>query len=114
MPAVLCDRDRLLQILGNLLSNAVKITGEGGRVSVTAQRQTTAVRFSVSDTGPGIAPDEIPRLFDRYWRGRRASYQGTGLGLAIAKGLVEAHNGHIWVESRLGEGSTFCFSIPAA
>lgn len=114
LPAVDADHDRALQVLGNLLSNAVRITPSGGSIVVGAELQDGEVVFRVTDTGPGIARDELPYLFQRYWRGRDASYRGTGRGLAIAKGIVEAHGGRIAVESELGRGTTFRFTLPVA
>lgn len=113
-PNVQADRDRLLQVLGNLLTNAVRMTSRDGRVSVKAGPVGQEVVFSVTDTGPGIAPEEQSRIFERYWRGRDARYEGTGRGLAIAKGIVDAHGGRIWVESEVGVGSTFSFALPVA
>jgi PAS domain S-box-containing protein len=111
LPRVDCDRGRVLQILGNLISNAVKAT-ERGFVRVSAARREGEVEFRVADSGPGISPEEQARLFERFSRGSNAGYPGTGLGLAIARGLVEAHGGRIWVESRPGEGATFRFTLP--
>lgn len=106
------DRDRLLQALGNLLVNAVKATIDG-EVAVRAEHRNGEVVFSVSDTGPGI-PEEVRRhLFEPYWRGRDPRYKGSGLGLAITCGIVEAHGGRIWAESRDGAGASFVFAIPA-
>jgi signal transduction histidine kinase len=112
--AVMCDRDRVLQVLSNLLGNAVKFTAPGGTVEVELARSTDQnVIVCVSDTGPGIAPDQVPFVFEKYWQGTHTSRrQGTGLGLAIAREIVNAHNGKIWVESRLGSGSRFYFSLP--
>jgi len=109
---VSCDRGRILQVLGNLIGNAVKFTTEGGAVVVRAELRGAEIRFSVTDTGPGIAADDMPHLFDRYWQARRTAHLGTGLGLSIAKGLVEAHGGRIWVDSALGCGTAFFFTIP--
>jgi PAS domain S-box-containing protein len=111
LPPVACDHGRVLQILGNLVSNAVKAT-ERGHVRVSAARSGGEVEFEVADSGPGISPEEQARLFERFSRGSNAGYPGTGLGLAIARGLVEAHGGRIWVESRPGEGATFRFTLP--
>ncbi len=72
------------------------------------------VRFDVTDTGPGIAPDDLPHIFDRFWRTRDGNRTGAGLGLAIARGIVEAHGGRMWAESEPGEGSSFRFILPAA
>ena len=114
VPQILADRDRVLQVLSNLLGNALKFTPEGGRVGVQARRVEVEVWVSVQDSGPGIAPDDIPRLFDPYWQARRTARLGAGLGLTISKGIVEAHGGRIWVESRPGAGTTFTFALPIA
>ncbi len=109
-----CDRTRVLQVLGNLLGNALKFTPEGGRLTVGARPRGHEVCFQVEDTGQGIPPEQLAYVFDRYWQAKDATSRGTGLGLAIAKGIVEAHGGRIWAESRLGLGSTFRFTLPAA
>jgi signal transduction histidine kinase len=115
LPAVRADPDRLLQALGNLVANALKFGAPGGRITLCAERRPAGVRLSVQDTGPGIAADDLPHVFDRYWQKRPAGGQrGTGLGLAIVRGIVEAHGGTIDVESTLGEGSQFSFTIPAS
>ena len=111
---VSADRDRLLQVVGNLLDNAFKYTPGGGRVSLRACEHQGYAEIIVQDPGPGIAPEDLPHIFDRFWRGDRASRASAGLGLAICKGIVEAHNGRIWVESTLGIGTTFHVSIPCA
>jgi signal transduction histidine kinase len=111
---VLCDRGRILQVLANLITNAVRATDPGGHVSLRCEVLDEQVAFRVADTGRGIPPDELPHLFDRYWRGRSATYRGSGIGLAIARALVEAHSGRIWAESVEGEGSTFGFTLPRA
>ncbi|XXX73829.1 ATP-binding protein [Sorangium sp. So ce134] len=112
VPLVVCDRDRVLQVLSNLLSNALKVTGAQGAVTVRCEHREEHVVFSVADTGPGIPEDELPYLFERFWRGQRNGYKGTGLGLAIARELVVAHGGTIQVDSRVGVGTTFRFTIP--
>ena len=113
LPTILADGDRVLQVLANLIGNAIKFTRPGGSVTVRATADADMVRISVADTGPGIAPENAARIFDRYWHDRgTAEVRGTGLGLAIAKGLVEAHGGRIWVESTLGAGSTFHVMLP--
>jgi PAS domain S-box-containing protein len=111
LPPVLADRSRVLQVFSNLIGNALRFTPEGGRITVRARREGGAVGFSVSDTGKGIAPEHLPHLFDRYWQ-VKSSREGAGLGLPIAKGIVEAHGGHIQVESQPGQGSTFSFTLP--
>jgi PAS domain S-box-containing protein len=110
-----CDRDRIVQVLSNIVGNAIKFTPRGGHVRVAAESWCGLVRFSVTDDGPGIAAEQLPRVFDRYWHlAQRESRHGAGLGLYIAKGIVENHGGRIWVESRLGQGSTFFFTVPAS
>lgn len=113
-PPVLADRGRLLQILSNLIGNAIKFTPSAGRVRVDAQPHGDDVRFSVSDTGPGISPRDAAHLFEPFWQARRADRRGAGLGLAIAKDLVQLHGGCIWFDSAPGRGSTFYFTIPIA
>ena len=116
LPAVSADRAKLRRVLVNLLSNAVKFTPTGGRIDVNAERDgDRAVRVSVTDTGVGIPPEDLARLFDKFEQARsRAtrSEKGTGLGLYITRQLVELHGGHINVESEVGQGSTFSFTIP--
>jgi len=109
------DERRIKQVIFNLLSNAVKFTDEGGTVDVNAVRMNGEVRVSVSDTGPGLAPEEHERIFEEFQQAEAgvALREGTGLGLALSKRLVELHGGRIWVDSELGEGSTFVFTLPA-
>ncbi|HWN70919.1 MAG TPA: GAF domain-containing protein [Haliangium sp.] len=109
-----CDRDRIIQALANLISNAIKVMSPGGCVTVGVERRDAEVVFFVRDTGPGIGADELPRVFDRYWRSKKVAYKGSGLGLTIARGIIDAHRGRIWVESALGVGSTFYVGLPAA
>lgn len=113
-PCVIGERDRLIQVLSNLIGNAVKFTPPRGRISVRARLLDEHLDFSVEDTGPGISGEDLPHLFERFWQADRAAHGGTGLGLPIAKGIVEAHGGHIWAESLLGRGTTFHFTIPYA
>ncbi len=112
--AVMADKDRVLQVLSNLLGNALKFTPEGGKIWVTAQPHANMVRFTVDDTGPGIAPQNLARVFDRFWKDESGGKRGTGLGLFIAKGIVVAHEGTIWSESELGRGTSFVFTLPMA
>ncbi len=115
VPAVHGDAARLIQVLTNLLGNSLKYTERGGAVTVTATAQGDEVLISVRDTGSGIPADQLPRIFERYYtRKRGANKSGSGLGLAIARGIVEAHGGRIWVESVIGEGTTFRLALPAA
>ena len=114
-PSLSMDRARIEQVLANLVGNALKFTERGGKVVVSARTDDHRVIISVSDTGRGIQADDLPRLFDRFWQASRGDLKrGTGLGLAIAKGIVEAHNGRIWVESVEGKGATFSFSLPVS
>ncbi len=108
-----CDRDRVEQVFANLLENAKKYCRPGDVIFVRGADAGGAVQFSVTDTGPGIAPEELPHLFQPYWVGKRPSVRkGTGLGLYICKGIVEAHGGELWVESKVGDGARFAFTLP--
>ena len=106
------DPDRILQVFSNLVGNAIKFTPAGGLIEVRAQRIGDRVRFSVIDAGPGVPPDRVERLFERFWQANGADRRGIGLGLAIARSIVEAHEGRIGVESRTGGGSEFWFTTP--
>ena len=113
LPELVVDESRLVQVLANLIRNAIKFTPDGGRISVGAEAADGVVRFSVADTGLGIDPSLHQRIFDRYWHASTgARKRGTGLGLSIAKGIVEAHGGRLTVESEVGVGSTFSFTLP--
>jgi signal transduction histidine kinase len=112
--AVHAERERVLQVLSNLVGNALKFTPRGGNVTIGADREGSSVRFTVVDTGPGIAREGLPRVFDRFWKKETPGTKGTGLGLFIAKGIVEAHGGRIWVDVELGHGAKFCFTLPFA
>jgi signal transduction histidine kinase len=117
LPPVLVDPERVHQVLFNLLDNAVRYTPSGGQVTVSAHGAGAACEVAVADTGHGIAPEHLPRLFERFYRADAARSRGdggTGIGLAIARSVVEAHGGHIRAESRLGEGSVFTFDLPVA
>jgi signal transduction histidine kinase len=109
------DERKIKQILLNLLSNAVKFTPEGGRIRIDARQSDGAVEISVSDTGIGIEPDDLPKIFEEF-RQVGSDYahktEGTGLGLTLAKKFVELHGGKIWVESEVGKGSTFILTLP--
>lgn len=112
-PLAACfDRQRIQQALANLVMNALKYTSEGGRVSVSVARKGQEVRFTVADTGCGIAADRLPSIFEKFSRGTRSERSGLGLGLYITRRIVEAHGGRIWAESQPGPGSTFCFTLP--
>jgi signal transduction histidine kinase len=114
-PLVEADQALLQQALYNLVENGIKYTDQGGKVTVRIQARQDRMTFEVNDTGIGIAPVDLPRLFEKFYRGaqretRRQS--GTGLGLAIVKSIAERHGGQVWVESLLGKGSTFYLAIP--
>ncbi len=109
------DERRIRQVVFNLLSNAVKFTPRGGRVDVSTARVDGEVRVAVADTGPGISGEDRERIFEEFQQahsGNGERPEGTGLGLALSKSLVELHGGRIWVESELGKGSTFTFTLP--
>ncbi|HUH13167.1 MAG TPA: ATP-binding protein [Longimicrobiales bacterium] len=110
---VLADRDRMLQVFSNLIGNALKFTPEGGRVRASARSGDGEVVFEVEDTGCGIAREELPHIFERFYQVGRKSRQGAGLGLAITKGIVEGHGGTISVASEPDVGTTFTFTIPS-
>lgn len=115
LPQVKVDSERILQVLRNLLSNAVKFTPKGGQVRVSVKPADGRIKVCVKDTGPGIPPENLTSIFDKFNQGHRSGAQarvGTGLGLAIAKSIVSSHGGKIWAESTLGEGSTFIFVLP--
>jgi signal transduction histidine kinase len=107
------DRGRLAQVFGNLLGNAIKFTPEGGKVSLRAWREGSEIVFEVADTGPGVSPEHLSHLFDRFWQANRTDRRGVGLGLPITKGIVDAHGGRLWVESQPGAGSHFFVALPA-
>ncbi|MGZ3713315.1 MAG: PAS domain S-box protein, partial [Bdellovibrionota bacterium] len=114
LPDVACDAARISQVLSNLLGNAIKFTPEGGTVRLLATETNDGVLISVSDTGPGIPAEQLPKVFDRFWQARETRHLGSGLGLSIAKGIVEAHGAKIWAESQIGKGSCFSFTLPRA
>ena len=120
LPQVQTDPDRVAQVLRNLLVNAIRQTPNGGSVTVSATAPHDPVEIAVSDTGEGIAPDDLPHVFDRFWRAAPARAHGnqcsdsSGLDLCVAQSLVEAQGGCIRADSQPGEGSTFCFTLPVA
>jgi PAS domain S-box-containing protein len=111
--AVMADRERIIQVFTNLVGNAADHTEAGGSVVIRSNPISGGCRFTVQDSGRGIRAEDVPRVFDRFWRGQRPGGSGAGLGLAIVKGIVEAHRGEIWVESELGVGTSFHFTLPA-
>ena len=122
LPRVEVDAGRISQALGNLLSNALRHTPAGGPVTVRAFRQTESdgqpvAVVEVADTGSGIAAEDLAHVFDRFYRADKSRSKhsgGAGIGLAIVKQLIEAHDGHVWVESQAGQGAKFTFIIPAS
>lgn len=120
VPPVQADAGRLAQVLRNLFLNALRHTPSGGSVAVTVSPGASGVEIAVADTGEGIAPEHLPHVFDRFWRADRARARdgwragGTGLGLSIVHSLVQAQGGRVWVESKVGQGSTFFLTLPLA
>ncbi|MFH0739145.1 MAG: ATP-binding protein [Candidatus Omnitrophota bacterium] len=115
LPAVMADRTQLERVFINLLGNAVKFTPEKGKITIRAQVKDREIQVDISDTGIGIPPDAIQSLFQEFYRVDNAVNQqvkGTGLGLSLVKHIIEAHKGKIWIESSLGKGSTFSFTLP--
>jgi PAS domain S-box-containing protein len=114
LPPIRVDPPRIQQVLSNLVGNAIKFTPAGGEIVLRATPAEREACFVVADNGPGIPPDALPHIFGRFWQGKSSDRRGIGLGLAIAKGIVEAHGGRIWVESQVGAGSSFFFTVPLA
>jgi signal transduction histidine kinase len=115
LPDVLADTIQIAHVFANLLFNAMKYTGSGGMITLSALADEEQVRFSVSDTGEGIPEEYLPKIFDRFFRVPGQEHEtGTGLGLSIVKEIVEAHGGSVGVDSHVGEGTTFSFTLPTA
>ncbi|TKD10449.1 sensor histidine kinase [Polyangium fumosum] len=114
LPALYVDRARVLQVLSRLVSNAARFMQKGGSITIRAEPMPSGARFSVTDTGPGIAEPDRPMLFSRRPPEGRRACQGMGLGVYVAKGIVEAHGGRIGAQSEVGRGSTIHFTMPAA
>ena len=117
LPLVPLDARFVGRVLANLVDNAVRHTPAGGRVEVAVYREGPAVRVEVRDTGEGIAPADLPHVFERFYRGEKSrsrEHGGAGLGLAICKGIVEAHGGRIWAEARSPQGTQVSFTLPIA
>src|SRR6185369_11397614 len=102
----------ILQVLVNLIGNAIKFTPAKGSITVSVERSDDEIRFAVSDTGRGIPENQLQEVFERFLQVEKNDRRGVGLGLYISKCIVQGHGGRIWVESRVGEGSKFCFTIP--
>jgi two-component system phosphate regulon sensor histidine kinase PhoR len=116
LPVIVADEDKVDQILTNLTNNAIKYSPKGGEVTISGRRDGDGVAISISDQGMGIPKDHLPRIFDRFHRVDNRDTRevgGTGIGLYLVKHLVEAHGGKIWVESEIGKGSTFTFTLPS-
>ena len=109
---VFADRLRIFQVFANLVGNALKFTPKGGRIDVRGHADAIEAEFTIVDTGAGIPAENLPHLFDRFWQARETRRAGAGLGLYIAKGIVEAHGGRLWVESTIGVGTRFAFTLP--
>ena len=113
LPSVPADKDRVRQVIANLVHNAIKFTRPGGEIKIITRTLEGSAVVDIADTGAGIARDDLPHVFERFYKGDKArAGEGTGMGLAIAKHVVEAHGGNIWVESEEGKGATFSFSLP--
>lgn len=112
LPEISADANRVQQVLSNLVANAIKFTAARGRVTIGASREADVVRVSVADTGSGISADQLPYVFGEFWQANKTDARGLGLGLAIAKGIVESHGGTISVDSTVGSGTTFAFTLP--
>ena len=113
LPPLEADEDRILDVLENLIGNAIKFTSPGGSITVGASPQHNEVLIWVKDSGSGIAPEQLPHIFDRFWQAKKRERRGIGLGLSICKAIVEAHGGRIWVDSAVGVGTTIFFTVPA-
>jgi two-component system phosphate regulon sensor histidine kinase PhoR len=113
LPSVPADKDRVRQVIANLAHNAIKFTPAEGRITITVRALEDSLVVDIADTGIGISKEDLPRVFERFYKGDKArAGEGTGMGLAIAKHVIEAHGGSIWVQSEEGKGSTFSFSLP--
>jgi signal transduction histidine kinase len=114
LPAVHADAERVLQVFSNLIGNAIKFTPRGGSVCISTRTEHDSLCFCVADTGPGIEPDQLPHVFDRFFQGQPGDRRGTGLGLSIARGIIAGHRGRIWAESANGRGTRIYFTVPFA
>lgn len=114
LPAVDADRDRVIQVLTNLVGNALRVTPQHGRITIAAHAADGSVRIDVTDTGPGIAAEDVPHVFERYWKGTAPGYKGMGLSLYLSQRVIEAHGGRLRVESEPNRRTTFSFTLPVA
>lgn len=113
IPPLEADERRVQEVLENLIANALKFTPPGGSINVGADVHDGQVVVCVRDTGPGVAEEDVPHLFDRFWQAQKKDRRGTGLGLSICRGVVEAHGGRIWVDTEIGRGTAVFFTLPA-
>jgi signal transduction histidine kinase len=109
---VRCDDDRIRQVISNIIGNAIKFTQNGGAILLELKKEDSNILIIISDNGPGICPQDLEKIFERFWQSRDTRKMGSGLGLSICRYIVEAHGGKIRAESTLGEGSKFFFSLP--
>jgi len=115
LPRVLADEEQIEQVIVNLVHNAIKFTSPSGQISVKAEQDGETIAVLVTDTGRGIPAEDLPHIFERFYKVDKArAGGGSGLGLAIAKHIIQSHRGNIWATSTLGKGSTFAFSLPLA
>jgi len=112
--SIFASYDQIKRVLENIVSNAIKFSPRGENIEIAIDSNEDSVLFKVSDKGPGIPKEELPYIFDRFWQEKSSSKLGSGLGLAISHGIVQAHGGQIWADSKPGSGSTFQFSVPRA
>ncbi len=113
LPSVQADKERIQQVIVNIVHNAIKFTPPGGKVVVSTKLDDQSVVTRVSDTGIGISKEDLPHIFERFFKADKSrSTSGTGLGLAIAKHIVQTHGGSVWIQSEQGKGSTFGFNLP--
>ncbi|RYF47835.1 MAG: hypothetical protein EOO38_11340, partial [Cytophagaceae bacterium] len=113
LPTLTLDRTRILQAFGNIVGNAIKFTPEYGTITISTTEADDGIAFDIEDTGPGIAPDAIGKIFDPFWQQAHDAHRGLGLGLHIARSVIEAHGGKISVRSRLGTGTCFTLTLPS-
>jgi signal transduction histidine kinase len=117
LPLISAEMAKLQRVLFNLVQNAIRHTPAAGQILLAIRRTSAGVQVDISDTGEGISPEDLPHVFDQFYRGEKSRSRetgGAGLGLAIAKRIIEAHQGQIWVESQPGAGARFSFVLPAA
>lgn len=109
-----CDQLRMIQVFSNLVGNSIKYAGPGSTITISVETLGKEIQLSVADNGPGISEDQVHHVFDRFWQAKSTAHLGVGLGLSITKGIIDAHGGKIWVESKIGQGSIFTFTLKKA